>query len=292
MTTPGAKDQVLVLTDGSPAAGAAVGIAVACAKALDRPLAVLGAAEGAENDETVAAAVQEAQTRAKKVLKTVIAVQSSGDLLDLARQRVTDVPTCLVLAGSRREPVGATLQITPRVWTLIKSLDPPVLVAAEEYPSPLRWLFCTGGASHIEDGAVFAATLAKGLGAAVTVFHVSPVVPGIFGDRLEEEEENAEQFLRSNSRVAKQVQRQVDIFRKAGVETKVRVRTGEVVDGVLEEIRSGGHDLVVVGSSPTHGPIRTYLLGDVTRDIVTLSSRPFLVLRSRQPDFWESLWKS
>jgi nucleotide-binding universal stress UspA family protein len=285
-------EQVLVLTDGSPAAGAAVGIAIASAKALDRPLAVLGASEGSESDENVGAAVQEAQTKAKKELRTVIAVQSSGDLLDLARQRVADVPTCLVLAGSKREPVGARIQITPRVWTLIKSLEPPVLVASEEYPSPLRWLFCTGGAAHIEDGAQFAATLAKGLGASVTVFHVSPVVPGIFGDRLEEEEENAEQFLRSNSRIAKHVQRQVEIFRKAGVETKVRVRTGEVVDGVLEEIRRGGHDLVVVGSSPTHGAIRTYLMGDVTRDIVTLSSRPFLVLRSRQPDFWEALWKS
>jgi nucleotide-binding universal stress UspA family protein len=287
-----AKRQVLVLTDGSPAARAAVTIAISCAKALDRPLAVLGAAEGAENDEAVGAAVQEAQTLGKKELRTVIAVQSSGDLLELASQRVADVPTCLVVAGSRREPVGARIQITPRVWTLIKSLQPPVLVASEEHPSPLRWLFCTGGAAHIEDGAQFAAGLAKGLGATVTVFHVSPMVPGIFGDRLEEEEENAEQFLRSNSRIAKGVQRHVDVFRKAGVPTKVRVRTGEVVDGVLEEMRSGGHDLVVVGSSPQHGPIRTYLMGDVTRDIVTLSSRPFLVLRSRQPAFWESLWRS
>jgi nucleotide-binding universal stress UspA family protein len=137
----------------------------------------------------------------------------------------------------------------------------------------------------------FAARLARGLGAAVTVFHVSPVVPGIFGDRLEKEEENAEQFLNSNSRIARHVKAQVEIFRGAGVDTKVRVRTGDVVEGVLEEVRTGGHDLVVVGSSPTHGALRTYLLGDVTREIVTLSSRPFLVLRSRQPAFWETLWK-
>lgn len=285
-------EQVLVLTDGSPAARAAVSIAISCAKALDRPLAILGASEGGDNDEAVGAAVQDAQTLARKDLRTVIAVQSSGDLLELARQRVADVPTCLVLAGSSRKPVGARIQITPRVWTLIKSLDPPVLVASDEHGSTMRWLFCTGGAAHIEDGARFAAGLAKGLGASVTVFHVSPQVPGIYGDRLEQEEENAEQFLRSNSRIAKHVARQVEIFRSAGVATKARVRTGEVVEGVLEEIRNGGHDLVVVGSSPTHGAIRTYLMGDVTRDIVTLSSRPFLVLRSRQPAFWETLWKS
>jgi nucleotide-binding universal stress UspA family protein len=285
------KEQVLVLADGSPAARAAVAMAISCAKALERPLAILGAAEGAESDASVGAAVQEAQTLAKKDLATVIAVQASGDLLELARQRVEDIPTCLVLAGSSRTPVGAKLQITPRVWTLIKSLEPPIVVASEEHPSPLRWLFCTGGAPHIEDGAAFAASLARGLGASVTVFHVSPQVPVLLGDRIEREEENAEQFLKSNSRVARHVGRQADIFRKAGVATRVRVRTGEVVDGVLEEIRSGGYDLVVVGSSPTRGPIRSYLMGDVTRDIVTLSSRSFLVLRSTEPDFWKSLFR-
>src|SRR5215468_9763383 len=99
------KEQVLVLTDGSPAARAAVTIAIACAKALDRPLAILGASEGSDNDDAIGAAVQEAQTAAKKDLKTVIAVQASGDLLELARQRIADIPTCLVLAGSKRKPV-------------------------------------------------------------------------------------------------------------------------------------------------------------------------------------------
>ena len=97
----------LVLTDGSPAARAAVSIAISCAKALDRPLAILGASEGGGNDEAVGAAVQDAQTLAKKDLRTVIAVQSSGDLLELARQRVADMPTCLVLAGSSRKPWAA-----------------------------------------------------------------------------------------------------------------------------------------------------------------------------------------
>ena len=75
-------------------------------------------------------------------------------------------------------------------------------------------------------------------------------------------------------------------------ETTLRLATGDVVRRVLEEVRRGGHTLLIVGSSPIRGALQTYMLGDRTRDIVRAAGRPFLVLRSAPAGFWTEIWRS
>jgi hypothetical protein len=61
---------------------------------------------------------------------------------------------------------------------------------------------------------------------------------------------------------------------------------------LVRAIRRGNHDLLVVGSSPGRGTLRTYMLGDLSRDIVGRAGRAFLVLRSRPPGLLTEIWRS
>lgn len=278
--------QVLVLTDGSPAATGAVRIAGRIARALDQPLAILGVSAGAAEEPRVAAAVREAQTLVRPFVPTVVAVQTTGELLATANGRVAETPTSLVVLGASR----LDRELPTRLWALIRTLKPPVLVAPEGREELKSFLFCSGGARYIEEGAALSGRIAAGLPARVTVFHVSPRVPLIYGGQLAREEINAQDFLNSNSRLAHNIRRQIEIFREAGCEASFRIAAGDIAAEVRREIARGGHDLLIVGSSPGRRAIQTYVLGNETREIVTLAGRPFLVLRPRALGFWGELW--
>jgi len=65
-----------------------------------------------------------------------------------------------------------------------------------------------------------------------------------------------------------------------GVPTEVRLQQGQVLEEIFGEIRRGDYDLVVTGASLSHGSLHTYILGDVTREIVNRSECAVLVARA------------
>jgi len=64
-----------------------------------------------------------------------------------------------------------------------------------------------------------------------------------------------------------------------GVSAEVRLRHGLVISEVFKEIRRGDYDLVVTGSSPEGGNLRSYIMGNITREIVNRAECPVLVVR-------------
>jgi nucleotide-binding universal stress UspA family protein len=284
--------QILVLVDDSPGARSAVGVGTEIARALGHGLTLLGVSSGAGEAAAIEKALSEAHAHAKSRVASLEVVQATGELIEIAQRRVSETPTDLVVLGANLRPTDPARAFAARIWRVVKALSPPVLVVPAGCESISRCLFCTGGERFIEEGAGFAASVAAGLGAEVTVFHVSPHAPAMFGGRFEQEEESGDVFLATNSRVSRNVRRQIEIFRAAGVPTGFRVAGGDVVVQVLEEIRRGRPDLVIVGSVPTRGRVQTYVLGDLTREIVSRARRPFLVLRSKAPGFWSEMWKA
>lgn len=290
--TESATERVLALVDASSAAESAAQAATQIAAGLGAALTLLGvtdpSSDGAGLEPALAAAYEVARSR----VSSVESVRATGDLFEVASRRATDSPTSLVVAGTRLRPTGSARTVGATVWRLVRELAPPVLITPPGAFAPKRALFCTGGERFIEEGARFASRVVAALGVSVTVFHVSPDLPGMYGDRLREGEVSPREFLASNSRLARNVQRQVDIFRQSGVDTELRLAAGDVVRRVLDEVRRGHHDLLIVGSSPRRGAIQTYMLGDKTREIVEVAARPFLVLRSVPPGFFTEIWRS
>jgi nucleotide-binding universal stress UspA family protein len=74
-----------------------------------------------------------------------------------------------------------------------------------------------------------------------------------------------------------------------GVPVSTVVRRGEVAKAILERVRDGEHDLVVMGSHG-RGPMRALLLGSVSRAVVAGSPVPVRISRPsstvREPAAW------
>lgn len=287
-----APRRILVLADDSPAAAAAVRCGARIAEALREPLTILGVARNEGEDGRIETALAEAFAAARSRVASVEVIHATGELLEVASRRLAESPSSLVVAGARWRSGAGSARIAPGVWDVAQSLQPPVLVTPARDGGFDSALFCTGGERFIEDGARFAARLLAALGVPVTVLHVLPPLPGMYGDRMRDEETDVADFIASGSRSARNVQRQVEIFRAAGAAVTLRLATGDVAESVLGEVRRRGHDLLIVGSSPERGRLRAYMLGDLTRVIVGRAGLAFLVVRSRPPGFFAEVWRS
>ena len=103
--------------------------------------------------------------------------------------------------------------------------------------------------------------------------------PAIYAD-LVRLEEDVDQLLSSGSELGRNLVRQKKELEALGVPTEVHVRHGIVADQVFAEAREGNNDVIVTGSSPARGPLRHYIMGDLTRSILNRAECPVLVARA------------
>lgn len=126
----------------------------------------------------------------------------------------------------------------------------------------------------------FAGEMARRLDAAVTVLHVMPAPPAMYADLIRREQD-MERILGSESALGQGLRHLKEALEKLGVPCTMRLRLGFVVPEVLKELEQADYDLVMAGSVPATDPLRRYLMGNVTREIIDRADTPVLVLRTR-----------
>jgi nucleotide-binding universal stress UspA family protein len=178
-----------------------------------------------------------------------------------------------------------------RTYEIIKSIEPSVLVALGNCGLS-RFLVCTGGKRYIDDAVLLTGALAAAVGAQVTLLNVMAEPPAIYAD-LVQMEEDVDALLASGSELGRNLRAQKQALQKLGVNASIRVRHGIVTDEIFDEVNTGGYDLIVSGSSRARGPLRHYIMGDITRSIVNRAECSVLVSRSTHSvaagDFWHVL---
>jgi nucleotide-binding universal stress UspA family protein len=178
-----------------------------------------------------------------------------------------------------------------KTYEVIKTVQPPVLVAMGERKQLKRFVICTGGKEFIEQAVQFTGRLAAAVNASVTLLHVMAEPPALYAD-LVRLEENVDQLLESKSELGTNLRRQKRELERLGVSAEVRLRHGIVVDEVFAEVSAGDYDLIVTGTSQARGLLRHYIMGDLTRSILNQANVPVLVARAGPPAPGRTLWKA
>ena len=199
----------------------------------------------------------------------------------------------IAIIGARPKGRTGLYWYSERTYEVIKAIPSPVLVAKGDFERLSSILVCTGGKQYIEDAVQLTGKLAACVGASVTLFHVMAEPPAIFAD-LVRLEEDVDGLLASNSELGVNLRAQKESLEKLGVSTRVRVRHGIALDQIFAEVSEGNHDIIVTGSSRARGPLRHYIMGDLTRSILNRSSCPVLVARAgplsaKRGGFWSTL---
>jgi nucleotide-binding universal stress UspA family protein len=271
----------LICSDGTPASDNASRIAALFGIPAHAQLTLLGIVETAAEEEPLrqtlekqaAALRQSGATEAKIFARagepvTQILAETSVNKYDL------------VFVGARLKRMSGPFWQSQRTYEVIKSIEPPVLVAIGDSQRLQHFLVCTGGKHYIDDAVRLTGTFAAAVGARVTLLHVMAEPPAIYAD-LVQMEEDVDALLASGSELGRNLKAEKQSLEKLGVTANVRVRHGVVIDQVFEELREGDYDLIVSGSSRARGPLRHYIMGDLTRSILNRAPCPVLVARSK-----------
>jgi len=283
--------KMLICSDGTPAAETAIHLGGLLAEPLKAQIALLGIAETSSDEEPLREALQkQAGLLHGRGISLDIVVQSGEPVRQIADQ-TSKTNYNLVVIGARW--IGATGHYwrSEKTYEVIKSIQPPVLVAIGESKQLKRFLVCTGGKEFIEQAVQFTGKLAAAVKASVTLLHVMAEPPAMYAD-LVRLEENVSQLLESKSELGTNLLRQKRELERLGVSAEVRLRHGIVIDQVFEEAREGDYDLIVTGTSQARGLLRHYIMGDLTRSILNQANVPVLVARAGPPKAGRTLWRA
>ncbi len=195
----------------------------------------------------------------------------------------------LVLIGAERKS-GGPFALSAKAYHLIKEIEPPVMVMIGDRIELKKILICSGGQAYIERAVHLTGELAGKSHLGVTILHVLAEAPAIYGDMLDEEADS-QRILASNSLLGRNLRKELGELGTLGAEARVKLRHGFVSAEIVREIHEGGYDLVVTGSAPARGALRTYVMGDITSEIVNRAECAVLVVRGEAPVKEGGVWR-
>lgn len=283
---------ILICSDGTPASDGAARLGGMLARATKAQVTLLGIAENSGEEQPLRQALdrQNGVLRQGGVdLRTAIQTgEPTAQILGETAAKKYD----LIVIGSRRKDTAGHFWRSQRTYEIIKAVEPPVLVAIGACERISRILLCSGGKHFIDPAVRLTGTIAAAMHAEATLFHIMAEPPAIYA-HLRELEEDVDALLRSDSVLGRNLRVEKKTLEKLGVAVKVRIRHGFIVDQLLEEMREGNYDLIVSGSSRARGPLRHYIMGDVTEAILENAECSVLVARSQPIEppkgFWQSM---
>jgi nucleotide-binding universal stress UspA family protein len=271
--------KILICNEGSEQAERAMRLGATIAAACQAEVTLLGIQESPGDSQLLLDSLKRGQSLLEDKKIHAELITKSGKPIEEIIKRTRETAYDLVVIGAPRKESRGAFWMSSKTYKLIKEIRPPVLCVAGKTTSINRILICSGGKPFIDNAVRLAGEIARGLAATVTLLHVTSEPPGILA-RLPNMEEDTDFLLRSQSELGQNLRREKETLEALRVRTEVKLRHGQVLDQILREIRDGNYDLVVTGSALSHG-FRTYILGDITREIVNRATCAVLVARGQ-----------
>jgi sulfate transport system ATP-binding protein len=249
----------MILTDGSPRSQIALDLGGQIARLAHARVTILGYGLQVE-------ALQNHLHETKEKLGSGLAaleIRATPDLTDMAVAReIERQPFDLLILGweGLLQSRGAVI-----VGQVLQSGEHHLLLIPNLHPTPQHALICVTGSEPSKDDILFAGRLLRHLGAEITLLSILP--PGQRDPALQE---RAERFLADGKRTLSVL----------GVPARTVIRSGSVHHEIMEQMKLGGHDLLVLGTPLADRNGQVSLSGVVTQVLEELKDHPVLLVRS------------
>ena len=271
--------KILICSDGSEQANQAIQFGGRIAAACQAETTLLGICENPNEEDTVFDAIKSGAQSLKQYQVNAEMIIKSGEPIEEIVRRTQETKYDLVVIGAVRKGTRGPFLMSAKAYKIIKAVEPPVLVVIGRSVELKRILICSGGERYIDTAVRFTGEIARASDATITLFHVMSEPPPVYSDLIKMEED-INLLLHSNSGLGQNLRKEKEMLDGLGIHSDVRLSHGMVISEVFKEIKRGKYDLVVTGSSPTGGTLRTYIMGNITREIVNRAECPVLVVRS------------
>jgi len=271
--------KILICSDGSPQAEQAMKLGASIAAGCGAEVTLFGISESKGQSDALLESLKRGQALLADRKIQAELITKSGKAVEEIIKRTRETSYDLVVIGAVQKESRGLFWMSSKSYKIIKEITPPVLSVAGEITTLARILVCSGGKEYIDNAVRLTGQIAKGTQAAVNLLHVLPDLPAIYAP-LGRMKVTAESLLNSHSELGLNLRHEKELIESLGVNVELQLRRGSVLDGILREMRTGHYDLVVTGSALSAG-LRTFVLGDITREILNRAHCPVLVVRAK-----------
>jgi nucleotide-binding universal stress UspA family protein len=273
--------KILICTDGSPAAEEAATLVSCLEYPAGTEITLLGVSEADDDKADINASLERMEAALKNYQPHISRKLRSGHPVEEIMHEADEANYDLVAVGERgrnRQPFlfkagSTTTKLSLKMMT-------PLLVARNVPDKMLKILFCASAEAPSGRTLTIGGNLVSHIPAEVGLLHVSSKV--VANTSPNEVTETAESAMAQGTRAGKRLSTAIQNLKQAGINGPItsRLRRGLVVDQVLAEMKSGGYNLLVIGShfQPGESHWLESLLDDVAGQLLDHAEASVLVV--------------
>jgi nucleotide-binding universal stress UspA family protein len=181
----------------------------------------------------------------------------------------------LVLGTSTHEDSAPMSSLARR---LAECVDTSVLIVRNPPVKLEKVLICTGGHIASSYTVTVGIRIAQGTGSLATILHVASGAPAMYTG-LPAIEEDLSQVLSRDIPLSSHLKEAAALAEESGVQARLELRHGLVVEEILRACDVYPHDLVVLGGHHPKPLLDRLVLGRVTPKVLPSSQRSTLIVR-------------
>ncbi|HEY3313254.1 MAG TPA: universal stress protein [Anaerolineales bacterium] len=177
----------------------------------------------------------------------------------------------------RRMLVGNSFR---RIMSVVSS---PILFVPTARLPIKRMLFCLGGLGQTLSASHPGLRVAQMTQATVTLLSVIPPVDLDYPE-ARKIRDNWKNLADTDTLTGRSLRAGLEQVRAAGLDARIKMRHGNIVEQILAEVKDGNYELVCMGSQHSAQGLRQLYTPNVTADIAEVSQSPILTVRYLKPE--------
>jgi len=198
-----------------------------------------------------------------------------------ARAAQTD---CIAVLGPMGRPQILRLIYGRSIHRLIEQISGTIIYVPRTCLPLKGILICVGGLGYEVTAENQAMRLAAKVKVPVTLMHVIPPMDLIYPSTSEVRKGGTKHLAESNTLPGRALRKGLELAEAAGLDARLKVREGSIVEEILKEMKAGQYDLVCMGSPLSTKALRQMYAPNVAAEVAEEASCPILVARHRRED--------
>jgi nucleotide-binding universal stress UspA family protein len=269
--------RLLLCTNGSELNRPALEYGIWLAELLQLPVVLLGVIETPRQRPQVEAFIKDAAADlAAMHISYQIDYDSGRGSVVIARY--THLGNFITVVGPLGRPVWRRVVQGRSFRRLLAKIEYPIIYVPKASLPVKRILLCMGGLGYAQAVLNFAIFLAQATGARITLLHV--VEPVSLEYPISKQiERNWEHILETETPQGRNLKHAIKAMENANLIFDFKVRHGNIVHEILDELHTGEYDLIGMGSHYGVHNLRQMYLPDVTSEVAEELNCPVITVR-------------
>ncbi len=268
---------LLLCTNGRADTRPALDYGVWLSETLQVPVTLLGVIETGKEAIQVKQLVDETAKKLEKAnIPFAIQIDEGRGSVVIAKHACAE--KSLTVFGPLGRPTWQRVLQGRSFRRVLERVCTPILYIREERLALQRMLICLGGLDYSESVMSLSLYLAKATGASLTLLHI--VEPVTLQYPLSQEiDQHWQHILETDTPQGKNLRQAFELAQRTALDVEFKVRHGNPVHEIIEEIRHGKYDLTGMGSQHSTHSLRHLYMPNVTAEVAEAIDSPVLAVR-------------